>query len=57
MEIKGNIKLNIIEVYEHDDDKILNLPPLFRLHVEFTDVYFDKLENLPELKLNYKIKK
>lgn len=55
MEIKGTIKLNIIEVYEHDDDKRLNYPPLFRLHVEFTDVDFERLKTLPKIEVDYKI--
>lgn len=54
--MKGNIKMNIMEVYAHDDDKRLNYPPLFRLHIEFTDVDFDRLKKLPEIKVNYEIK-
>ena len=45
-----------MEVYAHDTDKELNEPPVFRLHIELTDVDFDKLKNLPEIKVNYELK-
>ena len=52
----GNIKMNTMEVFEHDTDKQLNVPPLFRLHVEITDVDFERLKTLPKITVDYKVR-
>lgn len=56
MEQKGYIKMNIIEVFEHGTHKQLNVPPLFRLHIEFTDVDFERLKTLPKIRIDYETK-
>lgn len=52
MERKGTIKMNVMEIFENPED----MTPLFRLHVEITDIDFDRIDTLPQVRVDYKVK-
>lgn len=55
--MKGTIKMNTMAFYANKEDEILGLDPVFRVHIEITDIDFDRIGTIPKVSVEYKLKK